>query len=66
MFVKIFINFQMTIYTDDMELAGDVVASLTSFLNIEHLQSTADFPEQMDELRAILSKARHVLSVFLS
>ena len=47
---------QMTIFTDDMDLAGEVVASLATFLNIEHLHSTADFPEQMDELHGILSK----------
>ena len=46
----------MTIFTDDMDLAGEVVASLATFLNIEHLHSTADFPEQMDELHGILSK----------
>jgi Bardet-Biedl syndrome 2 protein len=46
----------MTIRTDDMDLAGDVVQALATFLNIEDLQSIAEFPEEMETLRQVLVK----------
>ena len=49
--------FQMVIRTDDMDMAGDFIQALASFLNIEDLQVTADFPDEMEILREILVKA---------
>ena len=46
----------MTIMTDDMDLAGELVSALASFLNIEDLQSTAEFPEHMEQLKDVLVK----------
>lgn len=46
--------------TDDMDLAGDVITSLATFLNIEDLQSTAEFPQHMERLREILIKVSAV------
>ena len=53
---------QVTIKTDDMDLAGDVIQALGTFLNIEDLQTSADFPEPLEELRHILVKVRHCSS----
>ncbi|XP_052064404.1 Bardet-Biedl syndrome 2 protein homolog [Mytilus californianus] len=49
-------NGQVVIKTDDMDMAGDVLQAMASFLNIDDLQSTADFPEEMEKLRELLVK----------
>lgn len=46
----------MTIKTDDMDLAGDVIQALCQFLNIDDMQVSADFPDEMEKLRSILVK----------
>ena len=46
----------MTLRTDDMDLAGDIIQALCVFLNIEELQVTADFPDEMEILRQVLIK----------
>ena len=51
---------QMTIKTDDMDLAGDVIQALCQFLNIDDMQVAADFPEEMEKLRQILVKVRPI------
>ena len=50
------IEFQLTIYTDDMELAGDIIQSLAQFFNIEHLLTSADFPLVINSLKETLKK----------
>ena len=47
---------QMTIRTDDMDLAGDIVQALATFLNMDDLQTYADFPDDMETLRQVLIK----------
>lgn len=47
---------QIILKTDDMDLAGDVIQALATFLNVDDLQSTADFPHEMEKLREILVK----------
>ncbi|CAL1528312.1 unnamed protein product [Lymnaea stagnalis] len=47
---------QAAIHTDDMDLAGDIIQSLAQFLNIEDLQTTADFPVEIESLKQILFK----------
>ncbi|GFR70159.1 Bardet-Biedl syndrome 2 protein homolog [Elysia marginata] len=47
---------QVAIHTDDMDIAGDVIQSLAQFLNIDDLQTTADFPVETETLRQILIK----------
>ncbi|XP_024858652.1 Bardet-Biedl syndrome 2 protein homolog [Kryptolebias marmoratus] len=49
-------NGQVTLRTDDIDLAGDLVQSLTSFLAIEDLSAEADFPAYFEELRATLTE----------
>ncbi|EDO39492.1 predicted protein [Nematostella vectensis] len=46
----------VVIKTDDMDLAGDLIQAMAGFLGIEDLQTTAEFPAAMEELRAILVK----------
>lgn len=47
---------QITLQTDDIDLAGDLVQSLASFLGIEDLSAEADFPEYFEELRTTLTE----------
>lgn len=39
-----------------MELAGDLVQSIGKYLNIEHLQSTSDFPDELGILEEVFSQ----------
>lgn len=48
------INGLMTIRTDDMELAGNLIQSLAIYLNLTDLQVTCDFPDEMENLQQIL------------
>lgn len=57
---------QITIRTDDIDLAGDLIQSLASFLAIEDLSAEADFPTYFEELRTTLTEVWlrfHLLSV---
>lgn len=54
--MKIEINGQMTIRTDDMELAGNLIQSLAAYLNLSDLQVTCDFPDEFQVLEETLSK----------
>ncbi|XP_071957615.1 BBSome complex member BBS2-like [Antedon mediterranea] len=49
-------NGQLTIKTDDMDFAGDLIQALAVFLGLEDLQSTADFPMHMEDLKNVLMK----------
>ncbi|XP_011474730.1 Bardet-Biedl syndrome 2 protein [Oryzias latipes] len=49
-------NGQITLRTDDIDLAGDVVQSLASFLAMEDLSAEADFPTYFEELRTTLTE----------
>ena len=49
-------NGQITIHTDNMDLAGDTIQAMAAFLGIEDLQVTAEFPDEMVRLRDVLEK----------
>ena len=48
----------MCIRTDDMDLAGDIIQELCTFLNIDDLATTAEFPEEMEKLKEVLEQVR--------
>lgn len=54
---------QVIIRTDDIGLAGDIIQNLASFLAIEELQSLAEFPDHMEELKSILVKVDELHNV---
>jgi len=54
---------EITIQTDDMDLAGSLVQALTSFLAVTDLQSSMDFPDHLEKLREILVKADELHTV---
>uniref|UniRef100_A0A8D3ARY8 Bardet-Biedl syndrome 2 protein homolog n=1 Tax=Scophthalmus maximus TaxID=52904 RepID=A0A8D3ARY8_SCOMX len=56
-------NGQITLRTDDIDLAGDLVQSLASFLALEDLSAEADFPVYFEELRTTLTEVDEFHSV---
>ncbi|KAM7396186.1 hypothetical protein PAMP_019245 [Pampus punctatissimus] len=56
-------NGQITLRTDDIDLAGDLVQSLASFLAIEDLSAEADFPSYFEELHTTLTEVDEFHSV---
>lgn len=47
---------QMTISTNSMELAGELVQELCKYLGLTDLESTADFPEEMKDFTGVLDR----------
>ncbi|KAI1890010.1 hypothetical protein AGOR_G00168800 [Albula goreensis] len=56
-------NGEITLKTDDIDLAGDLVQSLASFLAIDDLQVEADFPAYFEEVRVTLTEVDEFHSV---
>uniref|UniRef100_A0A4W2FYJ6 BBSome complex member BBS2 n=1 Tax=Bos indicus x Bos taurus TaxID=30522 RepID=A0A4W2FYJ6_BOBOX len=54
---------RITVNTDDIDLAGDIIQSMASFFAIEDLQVEADFPVYFEELRKVLVKVDEYHSV---
>lgn len=65
LFITVNAASEMSILTDSMDTAGDVLQSLAAYLNMEHLNVQADFPADMAELGDILTKVgnSHLLVV---
>ncbi|XP_059988143.1 Bardet-Biedl syndrome 2 protein isoform X2 [Lagenorhynchus albirostris] len=61
--IKIKLSGEITINTDDIDLAGDIIQSMASFFAIEDLQVEADFPVYFEELRKVLVKVDEYHSV---
>ncbi|XP_058849862.1 Bardet-Biedl syndrome 2 protein homolog isoform X2 [Acipenser ruthenus] len=61
--IKIEQSGEITVSTDDMDLAGDVIQSLSSFLAIEDLSVDADFPDYFEEVRNTLVQVDEYHSV---
>lgn len=58
-------NGQIIFKTDDIELAGLLIQSLISFLNIIDLQVSCDFPEELENLLQILVKVIKSFKIFI-
>ena len=54
--VILIVHLQVTIQTDDMELAGNIIQSMGKFLNIDDLQTSGDFPQELDTLQRVFSQ----------
>nr|XP_047128260.1 Bardet-Biedl syndrome 2 protein isoform X2 [Hydra vulgaris] len=54
---------EVTIHSNDMDLVGNIIQSLASFLAIQDLQSVVEFPDQIEELKAILIKVDELHAV---
>ena len=49
-------NGKCIIKTDSIELAGDIIQDLVSFMNVSDLESYADFQIELEEFKAVLKK----------
>ncbi|XP_029780712.1 Bardet-Biedl syndrome 2 protein [Suricata suricatta] len=63
LYIKIKLSGEITINTDDIDLAGDIIQSMAAFFAIEDLQVEADFPVYFEELRKVLVKVDEYHSV---
>ncbi|CAG0885801.1 unnamed protein product [Darwinula stevensoni] len=61
--LRIGIDGKAEVLTDDMDIAGDVIQSLASFLNLEDLQVHADFPSEAQKIETLLQKADELQAV---
>ncbi|XP_036201050.1 Bardet-Biedl syndrome 2 protein [Myotis myotis] len=63
LYIKVMLSGEITVKTDDIDLAGDIIQSIASFFAIEDLQVEADFPVYFEELRKVLVKVDEYHSV---
>ncbi len=49
-------NLQVSILTDDMDLAGDLLQDLAGYLGVEDLPSRANFPAALEAFKATLEQ----------
>ncbi|KAM4800520.1 BBSome complex member BBS2 [Urocitellus parryii] len=63
LYIKIKPSGEITVNTDDIDLAGDIIQSMASFFAVEDLQVEADFPVYFEELRKVLVKVDEYHSV---
>lgn len=63
LFISMSASGMIVIRSEDMDLVGDVIQNLASFLALEELTTLADFPDHMEELKAILLKVDELHSV---
>ncbi|XP_036997421.2 Bardet-Biedl syndrome 2 protein [Artibeus jamaicensis] len=63
LYIKIKLSGEITVNTDDIDLAGDIIQSMASFFAVEDLQVEADFPAYFEELRKVLVKVDEYHSV---
>lgn len=47
---------EIKIFVNDLEVAGNLIQSLTEFLNVDHLMTTAFFPKVFEELKELFRK----------
>ena len=56
-------NGVITIRTDDMELGGEIVQSLGTYLGMEDLSTTCHFPAEISRLEDLLGRAEELQTV---
>lgn len=56
---------KITIRTDDLEVAGEIVQDFCNFLKVNELESIAHFPDEMEKFKAVLMRVDEYNSVRL-
>lgn len=56
---------KMTIRTDDLEVAGEIIQDFCTFLTVNELESVAHFPDEMEKFKAVLMRVDEYNSVRL-
>ncbi|XP_019881742.1 Bardet-Biedl syndrome 2 protein [Aethina tumida] len=54
------ISGKVVFYADNMTLASDLVQSLAAFLNLDNLESTANYPSEEENLRNLMEKLQEI------
>merc|ERR1719335_2046641 len=47
---------KITIRTDDLEVAGEIIQDFCAFLQVNELESIAHFPDEMEKFKSVLMK----------
>jgi Bardet-Biedl syndrome 2 protein len=56
---------EVSIRADDLEVVGEMVQDLCAYLQVQELESTADFPEEMEKFKTVLQRVEEYNSVRL-
>ena len=56
-------NGNVEFLSDDMDLCGDVIQALAEYLGLEDLPSSCDFPEDLEKVEQLLTRADDLQSV---
>jgi len=56
---------KVTIRTDDLEVAGEIIQDFCSFLKVNEIESVAHFPDEMEKFKAVLMRVDEYNSVRL-
>ena len=56
-------NGNVEFLSDDMDLCGDVIRALAEYLGLEDLPSSCDFPEDLEKVEQLLTRADDLQSV---
>jgi Bardet-Biedl syndrome 2 protein len=54
---------QVTVGTDEIDLAGEIVQDLTGFLSVHEVEAVADFPDAFAEFRRTLQRMEECMSI---
>lgn len=61
LFVQMEASGQIFIRCEDMDVCGEVVQTVAEFLGLDNLETTAEFPKEIEKLLDLLNK---VISIF--
>lgn len=56
---------EITIQSDDLEVVGEMVQDLCAYLQVQELESTANFPQGMEKFKSVLQRVEEYNSVRL-
>jgi Bardet-Biedl syndrome 2 protein len=56
---------EITIRSDDLEVVGEMVQDLCAYLQVQELESTASFPQEMEKFKSVLQRVEEYNSVRL-
>lgn len=63
LFVQMESNGQVFVRCEDMDVCGEVVQTLAEFLGLENLETTAEFPQEIEKLLDLLNKVSRFVSI---
>merc|ERR1719343_1086456 len=58
-------NEQITIWANDIEVVGEIIQDLCGYLQVQELESTSNFPDEMEKFKSVLLRVEEYNSVRL-